>query len=323
MLPDSGDSSKFCPKCGGALTTEAVFCHHCAFKLPDETTAETPGTPARKLPVLLIGVVGIVIVLTLAGFLVYKYRSRTVASSSNNVMSQRAMNIEERIIRGETLSEADISGLTSYELRVLRNAHFARYGRGYDSPGLGDYFRTRPWYRPDPSYQDSMINATDKANINLILVEETRAKANEAALNITPGIVTSILNDNSLTADKVQRAVDKVLSFTKIGGAVAVQGIQEMPQQNAAKADLIFNNFQYKAREMGEIVSKDAKLPNQPNINSPNYYGEALQYSVNPVKLRNFSGPGKAILEKYNDGRWVLKIITFGGSALGANIIIE
>ncbi|HEX8459202.1 MAG TPA: YARHG domain-containing protein [Pyrinomonadaceae bacterium] len=100
-------------------------------------------------------------------------------------MSDRAQQIEAKILRGESLTEGDIEGLSPYELRVLRNVHFARYGRQYDRPGLGDYFATRPWYKPSSDYKDSMVTATDKGNINLILARESTAGSPPPAANNT------------------------------------------------------------------------------------------------------------------------------------------
>ena len=95
-----------------------------------------------------------------------------VTSTPAPTMGDKATRVEEKILRGESLLESDTDNLSAYELRVLRNVHFARYGRQYDRPGLGDYFSTRPWYKPGGGYNESMLTATDKGNINLILAIE-------------------------------------------------------------------------------------------------------------------------------------------------------
>lgn len=93
-------------------------------------------------------------------------------TSSTLSLGTKGQQVEEKILRGEALSSSDIEGLSKNELRILRNVHFARYGRKYESPGLGDYFYTRSWYKPNDSYSDNQINQTDKANIDLILKAE-------------------------------------------------------------------------------------------------------------------------------------------------------
>jgi hypothetical protein len=68
-------------------------------------------------------------------------------------------------------------------------------------------------------------------------------------------------------------------------GDVTVTGIQEIPQENAAKVDVTFSNFKFKSTGiMGGKVE------------------------------RNYSGPGVAVFTHYNDGRWVLtKVSTSQG----------
>lgn len=48
-----------------------------------------------------------------------------------------------------------------------------------------------------------------------------------------------------LTNGRVQRAVDRALDWTQKGGRAIVLGIQELPQENAARADIRFDGFQY------------------------------------------------------------------------------
>ena len=62
-------------------------------------------------------------------------------------------------------------------------------------------------------------------------------------------------------------------------GSVTVNGVQDAPQQNAAVAQIILSNFQY-STTMGE---------------------------------RTYSGAGTATFVHYNDGRWVLNRVDFGG----------
>jgi hypothetical protein len=215
------------------------------------------------------------------------------AASQPDSMGQKAMQIEARILRNDALSNADLGGLSAYELRVLRNVHFARYGRKYDRPGLGDYFVTREWYKPNDNYNDTMLTAVDKSNVRLLVEMERQVNSqtistatNTPSGYATPNIQTS---ENSvdvdsepgkLTNSKVQRAIQRWMS----GGSVAVQGVQEVPQQNAAVAQMTFTNLNYK-------------------LHDPILGGN------NP---RTYSGPGNAIFAHYNDGRWVLTKITIG-----------
>jgi hypothetical protein len=93
-----------------------------------------------------------------------------------------------------------------------------------------------------------------------------------------------------------------MLSGYRLGGSVSVKGIQEIPQQNSAIADLQFNDFQYGTTfEGGLLKAKDFK----PRPKS----GDAIPHpdEMFPQRKTTYSKDGKAILSRYNDGRWILK----------------
>lgn len=79
---------------------------------------------------------------------------------------------------------------------------------------------------------------------------------------------SSSTDSSKLTTEKAQATLSRWIS----DGQVTVRGIQEVPKENAAKVDLTFSNFRFKANG----------------------------------SERTYSGPGTAIFTHYNDGRWVL-----------------
>jgi hypothetical protein len=88
-------------------------------------------------------------------------------------MSDKAKQSEEKILRGESLTISDISGLSNYERRILRNVNFAKYGRKYEkNVDLNTYFNSRPWYKPHDDYNDNLLTQVDKDNIKLIYENE-------------------------------------------------------------------------------------------------------------------------------------------------------
>lgn len=115
--------------------------------------------------------------------------------------------IEAKILRGESVSEAEIKNLPSEELRRLRNTAFAKYGKVFQKPGLGDYFATCDWYKPNPNYKDAdadkLLTAMDKQNVQTIQRQEESAKLNQSnSMNSAPQIISnannaSITNTNS------------------------------------------------------------------------------------------------------------------------------
>jgi hypothetical protein len=100
-------------------------------------------------------------------------------------------------------------------------------------------------------------------------------------------------------------------------------GIQELPQQNAAKADIRFEGFQYNSTDMGTPVSKNQATPPKPDINSPSYWSDAAKYTTQQVRVMSYSGEGVGILKHYNDGRWVLTGVQFNFVGVNGNIQIQ
>jgi hypothetical protein len=254
------------------------------------------------------------------------------------VLTDKAKLVEERLVNGETVSESDVQGLSSTELRILRNASFARHGRKYDSPGLGDYFNKRTWYKPREDYNDNLLTVADKANVKLILAAEQRAgttttpNANSsAAISTQPPpptqpVVTTAQpggGGGQLTTDKVQRAVDKALDWTRKGGRATVLGIQETPRENAARADVRFDGFQYNANSYDMPISKDQKTPPEPDVRDPKWSEKMYQNRAGQVHTETYSGQGNGILKHYNDGRWVLTGVQFGLHGVNSNIEIR
>lgn len=112
-----------------------------------------------------------------------------------------------------------------------------------------------------------------------------------------------------LTNEKVEKVVADLLSDWRLGGSVSVKGIREIPQQNAAVADLKFNNFQYGTTYEGGLVrAKDFKPKPMPQgIDRMPAMDEMF-----PQRKIAYSKDGKASLLRYNDGSWVLKEVCWG-----------
>ncbi len=130
-------------------------------------------------------------------------------------------------------------------------------------------------------------------------------------------------NRTALTTQGVQRAVDQALDWTKKSGKVEVVGIQELPQENAARADIRFDGFQYNADMAGTPISKSQEAPRKPDMNSPNYWDEVYKYGTQQTRVGNYSGQGVGILKHYSDGRWMLTGVQFNLVEVNANVEIQ
>ncbi len=82
--------------------------------------------------------------------------------------AQAISRAEQKIVAGKPLARSDLAGLSAAQLRILRNAVYARYGRTFQSADLQSYFQSRPWYHPRADYSEQMLTTGDRANADLI-----------------------------------------------------------------------------------------------------------------------------------------------------------
>ncbi|MCR5289502.1 MAG: YARHG domain-containing protein [Treponema sp.] len=66
------------------------------------------------------------------------------------------------------LTEADLKDLDKAQLRLMRNAVYARHGRIFKSVDLQSLWDCYTWYKKNPAYSDNLLTETDKYNIELI-----------------------------------------------------------------------------------------------------------------------------------------------------------
>lgn len=90
-------------------------------------------------------------------------------------LSAQAARVEAKILRGASINQSDIAGLSRPELRRLRNTVYARHGRIFERMELQQYFDGQPWYKKRADYTDDDLSPVDRDNINLIRAAEDRA----------------------------------------------------------------------------------------------------------------------------------------------------
>lgn len=135
-----------------------------------------------------------------------------------------------------------------------------------------------------------------------------RLQTSTSGLSNTSGSSSaSSSTSDGLTNSKVETAVADLLSDWRMGGSVRVRGIQEVPQQNSAVADLQFEGFEHGVTFEGQLI-KASKFKIPPKS------GQAIPppEEMFPPRKVSYSKDGKATLAKYNDGRWVLKAVNWG-----------
>lgn len=73
----------------------------------------------------------------------------------------------------------DLTGKSNWELDVMRNEIYARYGRRFERKDLQDYFNKQSWYRPkyNPGeFPSSILSSLQQRNVEIIYNYQKRMK---------------------------------------------------------------------------------------------------------------------------------------------------
>ena len=69
------------------------------------------------------------------------------------------------------LTDEDLRGLSSWELRIARNEIYARRGRLFNDPSLQNYFDSCSWYNgyiSPNNFNENSLNKIEQYNVKLI-----------------------------------------------------------------------------------------------------------------------------------------------------------
>jgi hypothetical protein len=94
-----------------------------------------------------------------------RLRQEALAGSFGIESSQRLLTADE------------LSKLSPYQLKIMKNGIYARHGYSFKSQDMIDYFEKQEWYEPDPGYSESSLNAIERENLKLIKMVETGSLA--------------------------------------------------------------------------------------------------------------------------------------------------
>ncbi len=75
---------------------------------------------------------------------------------------------EEFDFSKNVVTREQLKPLELEDLKVLRGIVFGRHGRIFKDYEIKSYLSERPWYKPDPNFQNSVLNETERANLDLI-----------------------------------------------------------------------------------------------------------------------------------------------------------
>jgi hypothetical protein len=86
-----------------------------------------------------------------------------LAAQSDAVKAWEGFDFSKQTVRREQLKDLSLD-----DLKLLRGIVFGRHGRIFKDWEIKTYLRERDWYKPDPEFQNSRLNETERRNLDLI-----------------------------------------------------------------------------------------------------------------------------------------------------------
>ena len=74
----------------------------------------------------------------------------------------------------QTIAAADVNSLETYDLKLVRGIVFGKHGRVFKDPDIRRFLETRSWYKANPNFQNSLLNETERANLDVIRIAEAQ-----------------------------------------------------------------------------------------------------------------------------------------------------
>ncbi len=137
----------------------------------------------------------------------------------SEIIEDRDREYEEYILPDSNrryLTDADLRGMDASQLRLARNEIYARHGRSFQTADLNNYFNSKSWYDgyiPQESFDDSVLNEYEKANLDLIKSKEEGGDTNEKNTVLVSGLYEGTVDGNI-----VQISISLYSEFIKEGG---------------------------------------------------------------------------------------------------------
>ena len=70
------------------------------------------------------------------------------------------------------MKQADVQKLSIWDLKLLRGLVFGRHGRVFKDADIKNYLEAQAWYQPNTDFDNSMLNDTERRNLDLIRIAE-------------------------------------------------------------------------------------------------------------------------------------------------------
>lgn len=74
--------------------------------------------------------------------------------------------------RSNAIKQAQVQSLELYDLKLLRGLVFGRHGRIFKDAEIKSFLETQSWYKPNAEFNNSMLNETERRNLDVIRIAE-------------------------------------------------------------------------------------------------------------------------------------------------------
>ena len=101
------------------------------------------------------------------------------------------------LFENRLITEEMLRGLSLYELRLLRNEIYARRGRQFKTEWLSQYFYSQPWYDPRDDNKEPELSATEKKNVDTIVLYERKLKDSLSTQPIPAGLLEGMFLEDA------------------------------------------------------------------------------------------------------------------------------
>ncbi len=96
-----------------------------------------------------------------------------IAVSAFTVAAQDPMDAwKDFDFRKNSIKQTQIQKLTTWDLKMMRGLVFGRHGRIFKDAEIAQYLETQDWYKPNPEFANTMLNETERRNLDLIRIAE-------------------------------------------------------------------------------------------------------------------------------------------------------
>lgn len=94
---------------------------------------------------------------------------QTIKAECNYISDYDAYDFSREMLKRDV-----IEGYSVGDLKYLRGILFGRHGRLFKDPEIDTYLKCRPWFKPNPNFSNSLLNQTERANLDLIREMEAK-----------------------------------------------------------------------------------------------------------------------------------------------------